>query len=132
MERPTDSIRGVMITVKNRTIPSIATIPHFGRSASGTFTASPSVPISHKPIQKIAQDRAVRTCKLSPSNEALRGEVKSLGQGTFDFWPVAFYRPVMVGKCFGDLDSNARPVVRFKKGLEQPLPHVFADFCNGI
>src|SRR5213076_2195217 len=78
-------------------------------------TAIDTVPISQTAMQNMAQDRAVRISKLSPSNEPLRRQVEALGQFLFDRWPIALYRPVVVGKNLQNLDSDAGAIIRFEE-----------------
>src|SRR5712671_187261 len=91
-----------------------------------------TAPMSQSAMQNMAQDRAVRVFKLSPSNEALRREVKSLGQGFLDLRPIALYGPIVIGESFGNFDSNAGAVIRFEKRFEQRFAHVLANFGNRI
>src|SRR5262249_25163471 len=94
--------------------------------------AVPTIPINQSPIQKIAQDRAARTCKLSPSDEALRGQVKSFRECLFDLWSKTLHWPVMGGKNLRNLDTNTGPVLGLKERFKQRLPHLLTDFGNRI
>src|SRR5207247_4382657 len=95
-------------------------------------TAIDTVPISQTAMQNMAQDRAVRISKLSPSNETLRRQVEALGQFLFDRWPIALYRPIVVGKSLQNLDSDAWTIIRFEKRLEEWFAHILADLGNRI
>ena len=94
--------------------------------------AMATVPVSHIPMQKIAQDRAVRICKLFPPDEAFGREMKSPRQSLFDFRPEPFYRPIAFGKYIRDFDTNPRPIVSFEKRFKERFADFLPNLGNGF